>query len=101
MLALAGVGEGMAALFDLHHAMLHDLAGALGMLGLPIAALLISVHLGRTGPWPAARRVLLWTAHLTWVSVALLAAAVVLLIVTFSRVAGGPPAQAPTVLLPA
>jgi len=97
-LTLAGVGEALAAVFDINHDTLHTLAGALGMLGLPIAALLISVNLGRTGPWSVARRTLLWTANLTWVSVALLAATFVLLIATFSRVAGGLPAHAPKAL---
>ncbi len=98
LLTLAGVGEALAAVFDINHDMLHGLAGALGILGLPVAALLISVHLARTDLWSAARRTLLWTAHLTWVSVALLAATFVLLIATFSQVAGGPPAHAPAVL---
>ncbi len=98
LLTLAGVGEAMAAVFDINHDALHTLAGALGMLGLPMAALLISVNLGRTDRWSAAKRTLLWTANLTWVSVALLAATFVLLIATFSRVAGGLPAHAPTVL---
>lgn len=46
LLTLAGVGEAMAAVFDINHDTLHTLAGTL-----------------------------LWTANLTWVSVALLAAA--------------------------
>ncbi len=100
LLTLAGVGEAMAAVFDINHDTLHSLAGALGMLGLPIAALLISVNLGRTDLWSAAKRTLLWTAHLTWVSVALLAATFVLLIATFSRVVGGLPAHAPKALPP-
>jgi hypothetical protein len=99
-LALAGVGEAMAAVFDLNHDTLHALAGAMGILGLPVAALVISVHLGRTGPWAVAKRTLLWTAHLTWVSLALLAASFALLVATFRRVAGGLPAQAPPVLPP-
>ncbi len=59
LLTLAGVGEAMAAPFDINDDALHSLAGALGMLGLPIAALLISVNLGRTAPWSAAKRTLL------------------------------------------
>jgi len=98
LLALAGVGEAMAAVFDINHDTLHNLAGALGTLGLPIAAMLISVNLGRAEPWSAARRTLLWTANLTWVSLALLAVTFVLLIATFSQVPGGPPAHAPRVL---
>jgi uncharacterized protein DUF998 len=84
-LTLAGIGQAMAAVFDINHDTLHSLAGALGIVGLPIAAMLISVKLGRTEPWSAARRPLLLTANLTWVSVVVLAATFVLLIVTFSQ----------------
>ena len=98
LLALAGVGEAMAAVFDINHDTLHNLAGGLGILGLPIAAMLISVNLGRSEPWSVARPTLLWTANLTWVSLALLAVTFVLLVATFSQVPGGPPAHAPKVL---
>src|SRR5437879_7671844 len=47
-LTLAGTGQAMAAVFDVNHDTLHGVAGAWGMLGLPIAATLISVNLGRT-----------------------------------------------------
>jgi hypothetical protein len=99
-LTLAGVGQAMAAVFDINHDLGHSLAGALGMLGLPIAAMLISVNLGRTEPWSAARRTLLWTANLTWVSLVVLAGTFVLLVATFSQAPGGLPAQAPKVLPP-
>ena len=62
--------------------------------------MLISVNLRRTDPWSVAKRTLLWTANLTWVSVILLAATFVLLIATFSQVGGGLPAHAPRVLPP-
>jgi len=97
-LTLAGGGEALAAMCDITHDTLHSLAGALGTLGLPIAALLVSVNLSRTDRWSVAKRTLLWTANLTWVSVALLAATFVLLIATFSRAAGGLPTHAPTAL---
>src|SRR5207244_3660588 len=84
--------------FDINHDTLHGVAGALGMLGLPIAAMLISVNLGRTHPWSAARRTLLVTASLTWVSLVLLAATFVLLVVSFSQLGGSLPVQAPKVL---
>jgi hypothetical protein len=100
LLTVAGVGQAMAAAFDINHDTLHGVAGALGILGLPIAAMLISVSLGRTEPWSVAKRTLLWTANLTWVSVALLGATFVLLVATFSQVGGGLPAQAPKVLPP-
>ena len=40
-ISIAGLGEAMASVFDLHHR-LHDVAGGPGGLGLPIAAMLIS-----------------------------------------------------------
>jgi hypothetical protein len=100
VLTLAGIGEAMAAPFDLNHQTLHDLAGALGIVGLPIAAMLLSVPLSRTAAWAPARRTLLWTANLTWLSVVLLAATFVLLVVTFSQVPGGLPTHPPRVLPP-
>jgi len=99
-LTVAGAGEAMAAVFDINHDPFHSLAGALSLLGLPVAAMLISVNLARTRPWSAARRTLLWTANLTWVSLALLAATFVLLVATFSHAPGGLPSQPPKVLPP-
>jgi hypothetical protein len=98
-LALAGAGQLIAAspMGDINHDTLHSLAGALGIAGLPIAAMLISVSLGRTERWSPARRALLWTANLTWVSVVLLGATFVLLVFTFSQL-GPLPTQAPKVL---
>lgn len=98
ILTLAGIGEAMAAPFDINHDALHGLAGALGVGGLPIAAMLISVGLGRTAAWAPARRCLLWMANLTWVSVVLLAATFVVMIVTFSQAPGGLPTHPPKVL---
>lgn len=66
----------------------------------PLAAMLISVNLSRTAAWAPARRTLLWTANLTWVSVALLAATFVLLVVTFSHAPGGLPTHPPKILPP-
>lgn len=45
LLALAAIGELMAAVFDLKHP-LHDVAGYLGILGLPVAALLLGKNRG-------------------------------------------------------
>ena len=73
-LVAAGLGEAMASVFDLHHR-LHDVAGGLGVLGLPIAAMLISPALLRLPGWSGARRVLLWTANLTWIILVVMIAA--------------------------
>jgi hypothetical protein len=86
-LIAAGVGEAMASAFDINHP-LHSVAAMLGTLSLPVAAMLISVSLSRTEGWSVARKALLWTANLTWVSVALMAATFILLMVTYAQAGG-------------
>jgi hypothetical membrane protein len=86
-LVAAGVGEAMASVFDINHP-LHSLAAAIGILSLPVAAMLISTSLARTLTWSAARKMLLWTANLTWVSVLLMVATFILLIVTYNQAGG-------------
>jgi hypothetical protein len=78
-LLTAGAGEALAAAFDVAWPGLHGLAGLLGVPSLPIAAMLISVSLGRTPAWAPAKRWLLWAANLTWMSLALMAAAMLTL----------------------
>jgi hypothetical protein len=78
-LVISGAGEALAAPFDVTYPVLHGLAGLLGVPTLPIAAMLITVSLGSTPAWAAARRRLLWMANLTWVSLALLVAAMLTL----------------------
>ena len=98
-LILAGIGEAMASVFDINHP-LHDLASAFGILGLPIAALLISVSLGRTQAWSPAKKALLRTANLTWISVLLLIATFAILIFTFLQAGGDMTGEVPTELPP-
>jgi hypothetical protein len=98
-LVVAGLGEAMASVFDMTHDALHTLAGLLGVGGLPIAALLISVSLGRTQAWSPARKMLLRLAHLTWISVALLMVTLVMMTLQFIQATGGQlPQQAPASL---
>ena len=52
------------------HGMLHSLAGAIFVLSLPIAGVLLSRSLGRRQAWRAAMRSICWTAHFMWVCVA-------------------------------
>jgi Protein of unknown function (DUF998) len=78
-LIAAGVGEAMGSVFDIKHP-LHNSAGGIGVFSLPIAAMLISVQLGHPQAWSAARYVLLWTASLTWLSLVLMIAALILMI---------------------
>ena len=95
-LIAAGIGEAMASVFDINHP-LHGLAGIIGIGGLPVAAMLISVSLGRTQAWSAAKKALLWTANLTWVSVVLLAATFAILIVTYTQAGGDMAAESTAV----
>ena len=71
-LLAAAVGLTMASIFNVTHG-LHGLAALIGNPGLIIAALLISVSLGRNEAWSSARR-LLWTANPPWMSFALMLA---------------------------
>src|SRR5438270_10093147 len=61
ILAVAAIAGGSAAVFDLNQVVLHELAGIVGIFGLPIAAVLISRELGQ--------RLLRFLANLTWISV--------------------------------
>ncbi len=98
LLVLAGLGEAMAAVFDLNNITMHNVAGVFGIGCLPIAAMLISINLGRTSTWAAARGSLLVSANLTWISVLLLVASFVLMVGTFMATGLPTPAQPPKVL---
>lgn len=101
LLVIAGVGEAMAAVFDVTHEVGHGIAGLLGVLGFPIAALLLSVSLGRQEAWRPAKKALLWLANLNWISVVLLVATLVLLTIQMARANGGHlPQHAPKQLPP-
>ena len=74
-LLLAAVGMTMGGLFDVNYD-LHGLAAMIGMPSLPVAAVLINVSLGRNSSWTPARRSLIWTAILTWLSLILMNVAI-------------------------
>src|SRR5437868_7437592 len=96
-LVIAGIGEAMASVFDITHDTGHSIAGVLGMGGFPIAAVLLSVSLGRTQPWRGAKSLLLWLANLNWITVVLLVATLALMTVQVAQAYGGHlPQQAPT-----
>jgi hypothetical protein len=98
-LVIAGLGEAMASVFDVTHDPGHSIAGVLGMGGFPIAAVLLSLSLGRLPAWHGVRSLLHWIANLSWISVVLLVATLVLMTVQFAQVYGGQlPQHAPTQL---
>ena len=100
LLIVAGLGEAMASVFDVSHAVGHGIAGALGVLGFPIAAMLVSASLDRAPAWsPTSRSLRRWCAHLTWVSVVLLVATLTLMTMQVARAYGGKlPQHAPKAL---
>lgn len=84
-LVLAGVGEAMAAVFDVKHS-LHGIAALIGIPSLPIAAMLISLSLLRDREWSESRVGLLITANLTWISFVLMMVAAIVMFTGFSQV---------------
>jgi hypothetical protein len=99
LLVIAGLGEAMASVFDIRHEVGHGIAGLLGVVGFPIAALLLSVALGRQESWRPARRALLWLANLSWISVVLLIVTMAIMVMQMMRVSGGHlPQHAPKTL---
>lgn len=101
MLLLSGCGGAMASYFDIRHEVGHMIAGLMGVIGFPIAAMLISVSLGRVESWRGERRRLLWLANLSWICVLLLVATLVVMTVQVSHAYGGHlPQHAPQALPP-
>ncbi len=103
-LVIAGLGEAMASVFDITHDPGHSIAGVLGIVGFPIAAVLLSVSFGRLHAWRDVKRPLIWLANLSWISVVLLVATLVLMTVQFAQAYGGQlpqhaPAQLPSGVL--
>jgi hypothetical protein len=96
LLFVAGIGEAMGGLFDINHP-LHGMAALIGIPTFAIAAMLISVSLIRTQSWSGARKPLLWTANLTWISILLMAGTFILMIVTYTQAGGDMTAEAKTV----
>lgn len=100
-LIIAGIGEATASIFDITRPVGHGIAGFLGVIGFPIAALLLSVALGQNEAWRTSRKALLWLANLSWMSVVLLAATLATMTMQMVRVNGGHlPQHAPKSLPP-
>jgi hypothetical protein len=99
LLVIAGIGEAMASVFDVTHEVGHGIAGLLGVIGFPIAAVLLSIALGRDDSWRTARGPLLGIANLNWISVVLLIVTLAVMAAQMTRLNGGHlPDHAPTSL---
>lgn len=89
----------MASVFDVRHEIGHGIAGLLGVIGFPIAAMMLTSALGRSESWRKVRRVLFGIANLSWISVVLLVATLSIMTMQVSRANGGQlPQHAPKVL---
>jgi hypothetical protein len=88
-LLAAGLGGVMASVFDVTRETGHGIAGLLGVIGFPVAALLLSVSLHRNDTWRGAARGLLWVANLSWVSVVLLVATLAIMTMQMAQITGG------------
>lgn len=99
-LILAGIGEAMASVFDINQP-LHDVAALIGIPSLPIAAMLISVSLGRNLEWSKAKKTILWIANLTWISILLLLATFAIFMTTYMQAGGDTTTGVAPVVLPA
>ncbi len=95
-LVAAGIGEAMAAVFDINHS-LHGLSAMIGIPSLSIAAMLISTSLVRAPAWSGGRKPLLWTANLTWISIVLMTIAFGVMIATFTQSGAEMPSNAEVV----
>lgn len=95
-LIAAGIGEVMAAFFDINHS-LHSLASLIGIPSLAIAAMLLSKSLVQEEAWASVKKNLLLTANLTWISILLMAISFVILIATFTQSGAEMPTDSTTV----
>lgn len=99
LLILSGLGGALASVFDIRHPTGHLIAGLLGVLSFPIAALLLSSALGRNERWRTMRRTLLSVANVSWVSVVLLVVTLAIMTLQMMHVTGGQlPSHAPKTL---
>lgn len=84
LLFISGIGAIMGGLFDVKHKH-HGLAFLLGVPSLPIAALLIGYHLIEMESWKSDASMILLVSHSTWISLLLMAVAMVVMMSGFKK----------------
>lgn len=84
LLFLSAVGEIMGGLFDVKHKW-HGMAFGLGVPSLPIAALLIGYNLIGSESWSSYRGTILISSHATWLSLIVMAVAMVVMFAGFKK----------------
>lgn len=81
---VSGVGMCMGGLFDVKHP-LHGAAFGLGVPTLPIGALLVSYHLVRKSGWMNHTTGILFSTHAIWISLVLMAVAMIVMMNGFKK----------------
>lgn len=99
LICISFIGQIMGGMFDIKHK-LHGFAFLLGVPSVPIAALLVSYHLIRKDNWRKYKASMLGSAHLTWISLVLMAITMALMISGFQKagIPMGPDATPPKTL---
>lgn len=100
LLALSGLGEALAAYYDVRAETMHGVSAMLGVPTLPIAALLIGIAMDRTVGRGPGRRAMRVATHSTWLSFLLVGGSMALFMSTYAAAggdltAGGPPTSLP------
>jgi hypothetical protein len=98
LLVISGIGEGMAAIFDINENTGHTLASILGIGGLAIAAPIIAKALGRADGWSQYKDTLKKLSRLPWITVLLMVVSFIFLMVTYSQ--SGADMKTPPEVLP-
>jgi hypothetical protein len=98
LLLISGIGAGLASYFDVSQNTGHGIAGLLGIPTVPIASLLIAYHLAKKEEWLPYVMPIKWIAHLTWISLLLMVATMIILMNGFQSagVVFGPDSPQPT-----
>lgn len=84
LLAISGIGAIMGGLFDVKHK-LHGLAFGLGVPTAPAAALLIAYALAKQELWEDSYPLLFYISHPLWISLVLMAVAMVVMMTGFKK----------------
>lgn len=84
LIFISGIGACMGGLFDVKHP-LHGAAFGLGVPTLPIGALLVGYHLVKSEGWKNHSSTILFSSHAIWVSLVLMAVAMVVMMNGFKE----------------
>lgn len=101
VLFISGIGACLASYYDVSENTGHSVATLSGVPTVPVATLLITYHLAKKQEWLPYIKPIKWIAHLTWVSLLLMAVALIVMINGFQN-AGvtSAPGSSPPIAVP-